>query len=900
MKRKKISWIGSDLRKFKKIRKLLADVNVVDKETGGQVSGLHQLTKPEEFPAQEDIDNQDDAAEPLYHMPRQADDTSGDKTSELGQGLSQLTTEQQSGKTRQNLTEPGRWSESYHNDNQFEDKDLKLGEPDDQDPLSSPVYPPYTDGIGQPSPRYEDASPKQRNIVVHAQETQEIDPNKGPRYFWIAVDLDGTILDPPAQGIYQDQSGKHLFGPPIQGAKEALQELMDSGARVSIYSARQYFAQTKEQQRDLIEAIENELVLHDIPFTDVYVGPKCPANNYVDDKAIAFKGDWDLILDALRNKLHRHAQEDFGIHDIELIYETFYKFTRLEDRRTESGLSERGEATTQELKQLLTSLLRKAIEFLREGVYKRWLDTKGPEAVDRNTVTNIENMAKLLVASGDPYRDLAIFSRALNIVHQTGPMAELVERWYGISALALEGLSLGHGYTERWDREIAKVAANLDKVRIVEVTGEDIRNLYDVDFVMGGHHYRYDFIPEDEIWIDEALDTESDKISTIIHELLERYLMRDMGMPYEEAHEVSNTIEDSTRAKLSGLVHQKLAKDDPVKQQKNYHGIKIDIEWPQGSIRSYKGQDTYVTLMKCDYGYVRGVKGTDQDSLDVYLGDDDSDTAYIIEQLKEDGTYDEDKTMLGFKSEQDAVDMYLKHLPAYMLGDVRAVPIDKLVTALYGEPEDRRGQDDLVPSEELKKLGFNLDRAIHNLRERHSESIDPNISDQEWLRSQNMCGCGHTREYHDGIGCFADPEKCSCDRQPGMFSGEKDEITRTAPKQVITKIEKVEKKIDICPYCNREIHEKSMYYNDGKWYHRGCVDKGPIVFPKTKEDEERLQQFEEWLNTKKIKPPDSGVTATVWPSDPEDENLNIDPDETRENRDIPRPSSTETMKYRNP
>ena len=70
--------------------------------------------------------------------------------------------------------------------------------------------------------------------------------------------------------------------------------------------------------------------------------------------------------------------------------------------------------------------------------------------------------------------------------------------------------------------------------------------------------------------------------------------------------------------------------------------------------------------------------------------------------MKEDGSYDEDKVMLGFASEDDAIEMYLQHMPAYMLGEIRAVPIDTLYNALYGEPEDRRGQDDQVPSEEKK------------------------------------------------------------------------------------------------------------------------------------------------------------------------------------------------------
>jgi hypothetical protein len=106
--------------------------------------------------------------------------------------------------------------------------------------------------------------------------------------------------------------------------------------------------------------------------------------------------------------------------------------------------------------------------------------------------------------------------------------------------------------------------------------------------------------------------------------------------------------------------------------------------------------------MKCHYGYAKGIDGNDGEELDIYLGENDSDIAYIIEQIKEDGSYDEDKIMLGFASEQDAIDMFLQHMPAYMLGEIREFPVDRFVNALYGEPEDRRDQKDLVPSEEKK------------------------------------------------------------------------------------------------------------------------------------------------------------------------------------------------------
>ncbi len=47
---------------------------------------------------------------------------------------------------------------------------------------------------------------------------------------------------------------------------------------------------------------------------------------------------------------------------------------------------------------------------------------------------------------------------------------------------------------------------------------------------------------------------------------------------------------------------------------------------------------------------------------------------------------------------------------------------------------------------------------------------------------------------------------------------------------VITQTKIIETKIDICPYCNTEIREKSVLYNGQHWFHRPCMDKGPIEF----------------------------------------------------------------------
>ena len=67
---------------------------------------------------------------------------------------------------------------------------------------------------------------------------------------------------------------------------------------------------------------------------------------------------------------------------------------------------------------------------------------------------------------------------------------------------------------------------------------------------MGGHGYVYDYVPKDEIWIDENLkDKPDDMEATIKHEVFEVRKMRDEGLTYEQAHELANNIEKRERQK---------------------------------------------------------------------------------------------------------------------------------------------------------------------------------------------------------------------------------------------------------------------------------------------------------------------------------------------------------------
>jgi hypothetical protein len=77
------------------------------------------------------------------------------------------------------------------------------------------------------------------------------------------------------------------------------------------------------------------------------------------------------------------------------------------------------------------------------------------------------------------------------------------------------------------------------------VDGRVVRDLAYVDFTLGGHGYRYRFIPRREIWIDDAVRP-AERASVLHHEVVEVGLMAD-GMKYDEAHAHASAAETHFR-----------------------------------------------------------------------------------------------------------------------------------------------------------------------------------------------------------------------------------------------------------------------------------------------------------------------------------------------------------------
>lgn len=93
-------------------------------------------------------------------------------------------------------------------------------------------------------------------------------------------------------------------------------------------------------------------------------------------------------------------------------------------------------------------------------------------------------------------------------------------------------------------------------VSVWVVDGRLVRSAFNIDFTAGGHDYVYEFVPANEVWIDNDI-AESERGYVLLHELHERNRMAG-GWPYSRAHAESSRLEFRCRQKPDEL-HDALA-----------------------------------------------------------------------------------------------------------------------------------------------------------------------------------------------------------------------------------------------------------------------------------------------------------------------------------------------------
>lgn len=99
---------------------------------------------------------------------------------------------------------------------------------------------------------------------------------------WLGIDLDKTL----AEGIWPEAG----IGEPMEGAKQAMDELHRLGLKAIIYTARPWSD---------YENIERWLNDHEMPFSRIVCG-KALLLAMIDDRNIEFKGDWNEVVEKVK------------------------------------------------------------------------------------------------------------------------------------------------------------------------------------------------------------------------------------------------------------------------------------------------------------------------------------------------------------------------------------------------------------------------------------------------------------------------------------------------------------------------------------------------------------------------------------------------------------------------
>jgi hypothetical protein len=95
-------------------------------------------------------------------------------------------------------------------------------------------------------------------------------------------------------------------------------------------------------------------------------------------------------------------------------------------------------------------------------------------------------------------------------------------------------------------------------VKVWFVKGRLVRSVYDIEFTEGGHEHVYEFVPHNEVWIDNDVHQDEQGF-VLLHELHERNLMAD-GSDYDSAHAEASRIERYYRNHPAEL-HEALTKE---------------------------------------------------------------------------------------------------------------------------------------------------------------------------------------------------------------------------------------------------------------------------------------------------------------------------------------------------
>ncbi|MGL4260690.1 MAG: glucosaminidase domain-containing protein, partial [Afipia sp.] len=187
-------------------------------------------------------------------------------------------------------------------------------------------------------------------------------------------------------------------------------------------------------------------------------------------------------------------------------------------------------------------------------------------------------------------------------------------------------------------------------------------------------------------------------------------------------------------------------------------GMDISIENPQGSVRSGTSPDgkKWQSTLANHYGYFTGTKAADGDHLDVFLTDgaEDAPVIWIIDQKNKDGSFDEHKTVLGPRTEEEARAAYLANYePGWDgLGAISSMPIEAFKAWAF---DGKKKRNPLVYVEPEVTANHSVDATLPIVSYENKALI---VRDGDGIEMPNYEGFA-TNRFGDRVGTYFDGGK---------------------------------------------------------------------------------------------------------------------------------------------
>lgn len=161
------------------------------------------------------------------------------------------------------------------------------------------------------------------------------------------------------------------------------------------------------------------------------------------------------------------------------------------------------------------------------------------------------------------------------------------------------------------------------------------------------------------------------------------------------------------------------------------HGLDIAVENPRGSERRGTDPDgkEWAHTMSDHYGYLKRTVGADNENIDTYVGrNPESDQVFIVDQIdQKTGGFDEHKVMMGFNTQEDAVQAYSSNFDkGWKVGPVRAMNKDEFKSWLKDGDTKKPAGESVAPQSETT-----LDP--QSVQRDYGDSLESVMSDVETL-----------------------------------------------------------------------------------------------------------------------------------------------------------------------